>query len=65
MTLPEKLGQMTMVASGYAVTGPIVVGDSPESIRNGTLGNLLNIVGPGPTREVQKMPVEGSQQPAA
>jgi beta-glucosidase len=61
MTLEEKLGQLTMVASGYAVTGPIIVGDSTESIANGTLGNLLNMVGPGPTQEMQKLAVEKSR----
>lgn len=61
MTLAEKLGQLTMVASGYAVTGPIVVGDSPESIADGSIGNLLNIVGPDATREVQRLAVEKSR----
>jgi beta-glucosidase len=61
MTLPEKLGQLTMTASSYAVTGPIIAGDSTESIRNGTLGNLLNMVGSGPVHEMQKIAVEGSR----
>ena len=30
MTLAEKLGQLTMTAAGYAVTGPIIAGDSTE-----------------------------------
>jgi beta-glucosidase len=61
MTLAEKLGQLTMTASSYAVTGPVIAGDSTDSIRNGTLGNLLNMVGPGPTREVQRLAVEESR----
>ncbi|MGC4028814.1 MAG: glycoside hydrolase family 3 N-terminal domain-containing protein [Steroidobacteraceae bacterium] len=61
MTLPEKLGQLTMTASSYAVTGPVIAGDSTESIPNGTLGNLLNMVGPGPTREMQQLAVEKSR----
>ncbi|MGQ0619824.1 MAG: glycoside hydrolase family 3 N-terminal domain-containing protein [Panacagrimonas sp.] len=61
MTLAEKLGQLTMVASGYAVTGPIIVGDSTSSIADGTLGNLLNMVGPGPTHEMQRLAVEKSR----
>ena len=28
MTLAEKLGQLTMTAAGYAVTGPVIAGDS-------------------------------------
>src|ERR1044071_1883569 len=61
MTLAEKLGRLTMTASSYAVTGPIIAGDSTESIRNGTLGNLLNMVGSGPVHEVQKIAVEQSR----
>jgi beta-glucosidase len=61
MTLEEKLGQLTMTASSYAVTGPIIAGDSTESIAAGTLGNLLNMVGPGPTREMQQLAVEKSR----
>jgi beta-glucosidase len=61
MTLAEKLGQLTMTASGYAVTGPVIVGDSTASIVDGTLGNLLNMVGPGPTQEVQKLALEESR----
>lgn len=61
MTLTEKLGQLTMTASGYAVTGPIIAGDSTDSIADGSLGNLLNMVGPGPTREMQQLAVEKSR----
>lgn len=61
MTLAEKLGQLTMTAAGYAVTGPIIAGDSTQSIRDGTIGNLLNICGPGPTREMQQLAVEESR----
>ena len=52
MTLPEKLGQLTMTASGYTVTGPVIAGDSTQSIIDGTLGNLLNMVGAGPVHEM-------------
>lgn len=61
MTLPEKLGQLTMSASGYATTGPVIAGDSTESIANGTLGNLLNMVGAGPVHEMQRLAVEQSR----
>ena len=37
MTLEEKLGQLTMITAGYAVTGPVIAGDSSESVRNGRL----------------------------
>src|ERR1700754_3079476 len=61
MTLAEKLGQLTMTASSYAVTGPVIAGDSTESIRNGTLGNLLNMVGAAHCHEMQRLAVEGSR----
>jgi beta-glucosidase len=61
MTLAEKLGQLTMVASSYAVTGPVVVGDSTDAIKAGTIGNLLNMVGADHVREVQKLAVEQSR----
>jgi beta-glucosidase len=61
MTLPEKLGQLTMTAAGYAVTGPIIAGDSTQSIRDGAIGNLLNIHGPIPTHEMQRLAVEESR----
>src|SRR4029078_9511535 len=61
MTLPEKLGQLTMTAAGYAVTGPVIAGDSTDSIRNGTLGNLLNVVGSKPIHDMQRIAVEESR----
>jgi beta-glucosidase len=61
MTLAEKLGQLTMTASGYAVTGPTIAGDSTESIRDGTLGNLLNMVGADHCYEMQRLAVDGSR----
>ena len=61
MTLTEKLGQLTMTAAGYAVTGPVIAGDSTEAIKSGAIGNLLNLVGPGPVREMQQLAVEHSR----
>jgi beta-glucosidase len=61
MTLAEKLGQMTMTSASYAVTGPVIVGDSTDSVRNGTLGNLLNLVGAQHVREMQRIAVEESR----
>jgi len=61
MTLPEKLGQLTMTAAGYAVTGPVIAGDSTESIRDGSVGNLLNLCGAGPVHEMQRLAVEQSR----
>jgi beta-glucosidase len=61
MTLAEKLGQLTMTASSYAVTGPVIAGDSTQSIIDGTIGNLLNMVGAGPVHEMQRLAVEKSR----
>ena len=61
MTLPEKLGQLTMTASSFTVTGPVIAGDSTDAIRDGTIGNLLNLVGAGPIHEMQRLAVEGSR----
>jgi beta-glucosidase len=61
MTLAEKLGQLTMTASSFTVTGPVIAGDSTESIRNGTIGNLLNMVGAEPVHQMQRLAVEESR----
>ena len=61
MTLAEKLGQLTMTAAGYAVTGPIIAGDSTEAIRAGAIGNLLNMVGAEHVHEMQRIAVEESR----
>jgi beta-glucosidase len=61
MTLAEKLGQLTMTASSYAVTGPVIAGDSTAAIKAGTIGNLLNMVGAAHVREMQRLAVEESR----
>jgi beta-glucosidase len=61
MTLPEKLGQLTMTACGQAVTGPTIAGDSTEAIKSGAIGNLLNIVGAENVKEMQRFAVKESR----
>ncbi len=61
MTLAEKLGQLTMTASSYATTGPVIAGDSTDAIKAGTIGNLLNMVGAAHVREMQRLAVEESR----
>jgi beta-glucosidase len=61
MSLAEKLGQLTMTAASYAVTGPVIAGDSTDSIRDGTLGNLLNLVGAKHVHDMQRIAVEESR----
>ena len=61
MTLAEKLGQLTMTAAGYAVTGPVIAGDSTDAIKAGTIGNLLNLFGAGHVHEMQRLAIEESR----
>jgi beta-glucosidase len=61
MTLPEKLGQLTMTACSYAVTGPVLAGDSSEAIKTGAIGNLLNLVGADHVREMQDLAINHSR----
>src|SRR5262245_459076 len=61
MTLAEKLGQLTLTAAGSTVTGPVIAGDSTDSIRNGTIGSLLNLVGAKHIHEMQRIAVEESR----
>jgi beta-glucosidase len=61
MTLAEKLGQLTMTAADYAVTGPVIAPVSEDAVRSGAIGNLLNLYGAEPTRRIQKIAVEESR----
>ncbi len=61
MTLPEKLGQLTMTACGQAVTGPTIAGDSTAAIKSGEIGNLLNLVGAQNVRGMQDLAVKESR----
>jgi beta-glucosidase len=61
MTLTEKLGQLTMTACGYAVTGPTIAGDSTEAIKSGAIGNLLNLVGTENVNAMQRLAVNESR----
>jgi beta-glucosidase len=57
MSLHEKLGQLTMTAAPYAVTGPFVAGDITEGIRSGAIGNLLNLYGPETVAKAQRLAI--------
>lgn len=61
MTLTEKLGQLTMMAASHTVTGPTITGHSTGDIRSGRIGNLLNLIGAGAAREMQRIAVEESR----
>ncbi|HEU0097053.1 MAG TPA: glycoside hydrolase family 3 N-terminal domain-containing protein, partial [Rhizomicrobium sp.] len=61
MTLAEKLGQLTMTATGFTVTGPVVGGDVTNDIRTGDVGNLLNLYGADAVGAAQRIAVEESR----
>ncbi|MGA2778194.1 MAG: glycoside hydrolase family 3 N-terminal domain-containing protein [Steroidobacteraceae bacterium] len=61
MTLAEKLGQLTMTAAHDAISGPVIAADSTASIKSGEIGNLLNLMGAGHIREMQRVAVEQSR----
>ena len=61
MTLPEKLGQLTMTTGGYAVTGPVRVEDPTGAIVAGAIGNLLNVVGADEVFRLQRLAVDESR----
>ena len=61
MTLTEKLGQLTMMSASHTVTGPVITGHSTDDIRSGRIGNLLNLIGAGAAREMQRIAVEESR----
>ncbi|HLY56184.1 MAG TPA: glycoside hydrolase family 3 N-terminal domain-containing protein, partial [Stellaceae bacterium] len=61
MTPAEKLGQLTMLAAEFAVTGPTVSGDYVARVRAGACGSLLNLWGTDRVREMQRVAVEESR----
>ena len=61
MTLSEKLGQLNMLAAGFSVTGPILGGDASGAVREGRAGSLLNVFGPKPVRDIQRVAIEESR----
>jgi beta-glucosidase len=58
MTLGEKIGQMTLVSAGQAVTGPGGPVDYMRAIRAGGVGTVSNLWDPEQTREVQRVALE-------
>jgi beta-glucosidase len=61
MTLEEKLGQLTMIATGAAVTGPTSTSAVAEQIGAGRVGWVLNLVGRGAIGELQRTAIEKSR----
>jgi beta-glucosidase len=58
MTLDEKIGQLTLVSAGWAVTGPQVSGDYMAALRAGRIGAISNLWGAEETRAVQRVAVD-------
>jgi beta-glucosidase len=61
MTLKEKVGQLTMLSGELVQTGPASAPVTSESIQNGEVGSLLNLLGPERIRDAQRHAVEGSR----
>jgi beta-glucosidase len=61
MTIEEKIGQLNMIASSGAVTGPGTLREVHEGIRAGRIGSLLNLWGAEEVRAVQRLAVEDSR----
>jgi beta-glucosidase len=61
MTVEEKIGQLNMVTSFRAVTGPGEIRAVDEGIRAGRVGSLLNLWGADDVRAMQRLAVEESR----
>ena len=58
MTLEEKIGQLNMVAAGYAVTGPVLASGAAGDIAAGRIGSLLNLWGAPDVYAMQQIAVQ-------
>jgi beta-glucosidase len=61
MTIEEKVGQLNMIPSTLAITGPGQLGDIHDGIRAGRIGSLLNHWGGDEVHAVQRLAVEESR----
>jgi beta-glucosidase len=55
LTLEEKIGQLTMLTAGAAVTGPGGVNDLQSAVRAGRVGSILNLWGQDETQRMQRI----------
>ncbi len=62
MTLEEKIGQLNMVAAGYAVTGPVLASGTAKAIGAGQIGSLLNLWGAAEVHAMQTIAVEETRR---
>lgn len=61
MTLDEKIGQLVLYTSDWAVTGPSINEGYLEDIRAGRCSNIFNAYTCDYTRELQRIAVEGTR----
>ncbi|MCX6281354.1 MAG: beta-glucosidase BglX [Bacteroidetes bacterium] len=61
MTLDEKIGQLTLLASDWNSTGPAMNANYEQLIRTGKAGAVLNFYTVDKVRELQKLAVEESR----
>lgn len=61
MTLEEKIGQMTLFTSDWAVTGPTIRDNYKDDIVSGKCGAIFNAHTAAYTRELQRVAVEESR----
>ncbi len=61
MTLDEKIGQLSLFASDWDVTGPTLNSNYKQLIRDGRVGAILNVEGVDYVKTLQKMAVEESR----
>jgi len=58
MTMEEKLGQLTLLSSGFSETGPTLRDDFEQLVREGKSGALFNAYTVEYTRKMQQIAVE-------
>src|SRR3546814_3024194 len=58
MTLEEKVGQLTLLSSDLAVTGPEATGGLDAAIAAGRVGAVFNAYGADYTPDLQRIAVE-------
>ena len=61
MTLDEKVGQLNMTPADWNQTGPHAPAGGEQQVREGKIGSFLGLWGAAPTREMQRIAVEGSR----
>ncbi|MFN0050398.1 MAG: beta-glucosidase BglX [Cytophagales bacterium] len=61
MTLEEKIGQLNLLSSGWAVTGPVLSAGVEEKIAKGEVGGLFNMYTVEAVRKHQKLAVRKSR----